>query len=68
MPEHTMWYDKPVTAQEMLAAIPPDPATAAVFVRFRDELTKALSTGERESVKNLQNYRRRRAAEKGRTA
>lgn len=49
--EHIMWYDKPITAREMLAAIPPDPATAAVFVRFRDELTKAFNTKEAKEAK-----------------
>jgi len=36
------------------------------FAAFLDQLE--ANHGQRESVKNLQNYRRRRAAEKGRTA
>ena len=62
-----MWYDKPLTAREMLAVIPPNPAAAAVFSRFQDELERALSgdTGERESVRNLQNYRAAKAQEGG---
>lgn len=62
-----MWYDNPITAREALAAIPKDTATAAVFARFQDELTAALGdTGERENVRNLQNYRAAQAQE-GRT-
>lgn len=65
MTEHVMWYDKPVTAQDLRAAIPCDPATAMVFSRFQGEMTKALSgdTGERENVRNLQNYRAAKAQE-----
>lgn len=63
--EHIMWYDKPITARELLASIPTDPATATVFARFQDELKRALSgdTGERENVRNLQNYRAAKAQE-----
>lgn len=60
-----MWYDKPLTAREMLAAIPPSPEAAVTFARFQDELAAALSgdTGERENVRNPQNYRAAKAQE-----
>ena len=61
-----MWYDKPIAAREMLAAIPPNPTAAQTFARFQDELTAALGdTGERENVRNLQNYRAAKAQEGG---